>query len=639
MKSIKLGLGILLIALLGISCKRETPQPINTPAINITQKALVPNPDESGALRAYIGDEVTAEGFNLDKVGAVRFDRTEAEIVSKDIKKIVFKVPVLDLPQKDEPQKTLLQVFDADKSTVIFKYDFYVTVPVTDALINSYSPKSGTVGTEVTISGRNLTQITKVTFGGVDGDIQACLDESVKVLVPMIPGSEATRSVDIVATWSDGDIDVTSDEDQFSFLQPVFTSFTQADDLHLGDEIVLSGENLDLVDGVKWGDVDLLISEKSATSLTIKVPSGIELMDPAVQAKELAASFGNPAQKVVIAAALRIDTTPVGPAAPVFTSAAPADKDYTAFYLGREVVVKGEKFASIEKFKVDGIEAELTTAASDIEARFIMPKTITGTAAKEVDLIAVWNGGNELDCGKITVLPFYYTKGLRLRIGSNSKNSYPAENREDSFLLLDEGRVVSVKDWYDIPVDQFAKSGANTVTTAANMVTGSETDYYSVQPYTFASSNSSNKLTFYNPANTANQLKTHYLDGTTALPSTFGTPVMFFAIVTNETLKAAAAGGTLTDIVTDIPKASAGAPACGAAESSSVWVKGSVLTVQYVGYDYAKDAKKPGDNLAGVRKVGLIHIADITCVDANGAAVASREGYIDIDLYWSNVLN
>ena len=639
MKSIKLGLGILLIALLGISCKREAPQPINTPAINITQKALVPNPDESGALRAYIGDEVTAEGFNLDKVGAVRFDQTEAEIVSKDIKKIVFKVPVLDLPQKDEPQRTLLQVFDADKSTVIFKYDFYVTVPVTDALINSYSPKSGTVGTEVTISGRNLTQITKVTFGGVDGDIQACLDESVKVLVPMIPGSEATRSVDIVATWSDGDIDVTSDEDQFSFLQPVFTSFTQADDVHLGDEIVLTGENLDLVDGVKWGDVDLLISEKSATSLTIKVPSGIELMDPTVQAKELAASFGNPAQKVVIAAALRIDTTPVGPAAPVFTSAAPADKDYTAFYLGREVVVKGENFASIEKFKVDGIEAELTTAASDIEARFIMPKTITGTAAKEVDLIAVWNGGNELDCGKITVLPFYYTKGLRLRIGSNSKNSYPAENREDSFLLLDEGRVVSVKDWYDIPVDQFAKSGANTVTTAANMVTGSETDYYSVQPYTFASSNSSNKLTFYNPANSANQLKTHYLDGTTALPSTFGTPVMFFAIVTNETLKAAAAGGTLTDIVTDIPKASAGAPACGAAESSSVWVKGSVLTVQYVGYDYAKDAKKPGDNLAGVRNVGLIHIADITCVDANGAAVASREGYIDIDLYWSNVLN
>ena len=91
MKSIKLGLGILMIALLGISCKQEAPETINTPAINITNKTLNPNTNESGTVRAYIGDNVTAEGFNLDKVGAVRFDGVDAEIVSQDIKKIVFK--------------------------------------------------------------------------------------------------------------------------------------------------------------------------------------------------------------------------------------------------------------------------------------------------------------------------------------------------------------------------------------------------------------------------------------------------------------------------------------------------------------------------------------------------------------------
>ena len=177
------------------------------------------------------------------------------------------------------------------------------------------------------------------------------------------------------------------------------------------------------------------------------------------------------------------------------------------------------------------------------------------------------------------------------------------------------------------------------MTSTANKVTGSEADYYSVQPYTFAISNSSNKLSFCDPANTANQLKTHYLNGTTALPATFGTPVMFFAVVTDETLKGAAASGALQDIVTGAPKASAGAPACGAAESASVWVKGSVLAVQYVDYSFASTGTKPGEGLQGVRKAGYIHIADITCVDANGAAVASREGYIEVDLYWSNVLN
>ncbi len=636
MKSIKLGLGILLIALLGISCKREAPQPINTPAINITQKALVPNPDESGALRAYIGDEVTAEGFNLDKVGAVRFDQTEAEIVSKDIKKIVFKVPVLDLPQKDEPQKTLLQVFDADKSTVIFKYDFYVTVPVTDALINSYSPKSGTVGTEVTISGRNLTQITKVTFGGVDGDIQACLDESVKVLVPMIPGNEATRSIDIVATWSEGDIDVTSDEDQFSFLQPVFTSFTQADDVHLGDEIVLSGENLDLVDGVKWGDVDLLISEKSATSLTIKVPSGIELMDPAVQAKELAASFGNPAQKVVIAAALRIDTTPVGPAAPVFTSAAPADKDYTAFYLGKEVVVKGENFASIEKFKVDGIEADLTTAASDIEARFIMPKTITGTAEKDVTLVAIWNGGNELDCGTIKVRPFQYTKGLRLGKGCGSK-LYTDFDAANAFLILDEGVVVSTDVWSNRPIDPACTSSGNSLVVSGNKIAPEkEAEYYACTPYTYLSVTSNTNLQFNNPSNSSSQLKTHRLsDLATALPSQFGTPVIYMGVLKDGELKTACANGTLTDIGSNTEIAGKAAPRY----PNQDWAKGDVILLQYLKYEHVSTTGGKASAITDVYKTGYLYIRDITITKASDNNYIESGGYVEVDLYWSNVLN
>ena len=637
MKSIRIGFGLLLIALLGISCKQEAPVTVNTPAINITNKTLVPNPNESGTVRAYIGDEVTAEGFNLDKVGAVRFDDVDAEIVSQDIKKIVFKIPALNLPQADEPSKVLLEVFDADKETVIFKYDYFVTVPVTDALVSGFTPKTGTVGTEVTISGRNLSQVTAVRFGETEATLSTVADDAVKVTVPAVPATQAVSNLDITAVWSGGNIDVTADE-PFVLNIPVFAAYTQTGDARLGDEFTVSGENLDLVGGILWGDIALLISEQSATALTVKIPSGIETMDPALQTKKLYGTYGTPAQEAVIAEAFRIDTTPVGPAAPVFTSAAPADEGYTALYLGREVVVKGQNFASIEKFKVDGVEAPLKGEATDIEARFIMPKTIAGTAAREVDLIAVWNGGNELDCGKITVLPFFYTKGLRLRIGSNSKNTYPADNYQASFLLLDEGRVVSVEEWWNTPVDPFAKSGSNTVTTAQNRVTGTEDQYYSVQPYTFAGSNSSNKLTFYNPANTANQLKTHYLDGTTALPTTFGTPVIFFAVVTDETLKGAAAGGTLTDIVTGIPKASAGAPACGASETGSVWVKGSVLTLQYVDYITASAGNKPGDELAGVRKVGLMHIADITCVDANGAAVANREGYIDIDLYWSNVL-
>ena len=629
--------------LFAVSCKREygVQTPVNTPAIDVTTQKLEPAADEAGSVRAFIGTEVTAHGLNLEHVSKVTVDDLEAEILTKEFKTLVFKIPALSFAQNDDPYKVALKVFDADDETVIFRYDYFVTVPVTDALASGFSPKSGTVGTEVTISGRNLSQVSAVTVGGQNAPITDQTDDAVKVTVPAVPSATAAKTgLDIVASWSLGTINVTSAEDKFELNIPVFGTYTQTGNAILGDEIALTGENLDLASEFKWGDISLLVVDQTATAVTLKIPTGIEVMSPAVQTKDVTAVYGTPAQTVTIVRSFALDTSPIGPAAPVFASIENADAAYgTSFYLGKELVVKGSNFATVEGFKVDGITVPVSAESTDVEARFVVPSTISGTAAKEVTLVALWNGGNELDCGTITVCPFFYTKGLRIRIGSNSKNSYPAENREESFLLLDEARVVSVQDWNDIPVDPFAKSGSNTVTSTANKVTGSEADYYSVQPYTFAISNSSNKLSFCDPANTANQLKTHYLNGTTALPATFGTPVMFFAVVTDETLKGAAASGALQDIVTGAPKASAGAPACGAAESASVWVKGSVLAVQYVDYSFASTGTKPGEGLQGVRKAGYIHIADITCVDANGAAVASREGYIEVDLYWSNVLN
>ena len=521
---------LLMAALLLPACKREQVAPVQTPAIDVTNNKLDPNTNESGTVRAYVGTEVTAVGFNLDKVGGVKIGGKDAEIVRKDIRTLVFKIPALDLPQADEPAKVRLEVFEQGTDTRVFQYDYFVTIPVTDAPISGFTPKSGTVGTEVTLSGRNLTQVTQVSFAGVNGDIQACLDESVTVLVPAVPGSEANSEIAITATWGGGTIDVTAAE-KFQLKRPAFTAFTQQDDVHLGDEIILTGENLDLVDGVKWGDVDLLISEQSATSLTIKVPSSIEKMDPVVQSKELAASFGTPAQKVVIAAALRIDTTPVGPASPVFSSAAPADNNYTAFYLGKEVVVKGENFASIEKFKVDGIEAELTAAATDIEAHFIMPKTITGTAEKDVTLVAIWNGGNELDCGTIKVRPFQYTKGLRLGKGCGSK-LYTDFDAANAFLILDEGVVVSTDVWSNRPIDPACTSSGNSLVVSGNKIAPEkEAEYYACTPYTYLSVTSNTNLQFNNPSNSSSQLKTHRLsDLATALPSQFGTPVVFMGV-------------------------------------------------------------------------------------------------------------
>lgn len=619
-----------------VSCKDDDMKLVNTPAVS----TLDPVSNENGSIRLYPGDRVSAEGLNLDKVGAVAFDGTPARIIEQSMKTMVFEVPVLDKSQRDDPYQVLLEIFDADGSTVVYKRDYYVTIPVTDAIVTGFSPSSGTVGTLVTISGRNLDRVVSVSFGGVSVDSSAFTSRAkaaITLAVPVIVKETADTELELTVNWEEGQIPI---EETFTLKLPVFDAASQAQPAALGDEIEFSGHNLMLISEVKWGDEALLIASQTDSSIKVKVPSGLDAQDPAVVSRPLKAFYGVPAeQSVTILASFAVDTTPVGPAAPVFTSAAPADEGYPGLFLGRTVIVRGENLASVEKFKVDGVDALLAGAPTDIQASFVMPRSITGTQAKNVSLKAVWNGGNEADFGTIKVYPFYYTKGLRLRLGSNSSSSYPADNRENAFLLLDEGRVISVDSWDTLSVDAPAKTaGGNPVTTSANKVTGSKDAYYSAKPYMFATASSAHKLAFQNPANSASQLKCHRYADNTALPSTFGTPLIFMKIIANADLKATVQAGSLENILAETGMAGASAPAFGTSEGDT-WVKGSVICMQYITWEHASTTGGKAVDSGDIRQQGYMYIRDITCGDAAGLAVANRVGYIEIDLYWSNVLN
>ena len=60
-----------------------------------------------------------------------------------------------------------------------------------------------------------------------------------------------------------------------------------------------------------------------------------------------------------------------------------------------------------------------------------------------------------------------------------------------------------------------------------------------------------------------------------------------------------------------------------------------MLLVGYVSYT---SGVKPSA-VSELAKIGFIHIKEVTCADANGVAVPSREGYIEFDLYWSKTIN
>lgn len=648
--------------LMAPSCKREAPVGHHVAAV----EKVTPMSDESGATKVFQGTEVTLTGINLDQVGLVLLEDSraelsyEAEITSASLKELKFLVPSMPhLAQNDNPHAVDLTLYALDCETVVYNHPYFVTVPVTDALVSSYSPAEGTVGTEITINGRNLEQITAVKFGSAQieaADFTALTATQVKFLATEVAeATEADNGVAIQALWGgDKEIDVTG-ETPFTLKLPVFAAASQTEALKIGDEFELTGTNLDLVSKLTWRSYDMTIAEQTATSIKFKAPGAAAETTPDEPGKFIAtdalkAVYGTPDQDLTVAEQFKLDITPVGPAKPVYTSCACAETGYTLFHLGRTVTVTGQNMENVESFTVDGIAAALEGTSTGTTASFKVPASITGTAKKSVKLVALYNGGETAFETDIDVYPFFYTKGLRIRPGSNKKDQYPVENAAEAILILDNAEIVSTQKFVDDDMDTFMLSGNELITSSGKLKTdATEEQYYSVKPYLFLNTDSSNNLRFQNPANSNSQSCNFWLiDGSTKTPITgyngttvrkyYGTPSIYYRCVAdNADAKAAIAAGTVEDIMTYNTLCGSNAMGLATSESTSAWIVGSVIEMQYVTFAHAHDAGgKPVEGT--IRQKGFIVVTECTCSTADGKAREDRVGYVTFDLYWSNVI-
>lgn len=616
----------------------------HTPSINST--TLSPMTDESGSVRAYIGTEVSAGGFNLDLVSHVTVDGVDAEITEQTIKTLKFKVPALDLAQQDAPYQVWIDVYGADGESVIFHYPYYVTVPVTDALITAYAPAEGTVGTEVTLTGRNLEQITRVHFGEVTVEAAGFAEvtaESIKVAVPAGEYAAGDSELAITAEWGTATIDVTG-ETLFTLHTPKFDAASQEEGEQnvLGDEVTFMGQNLDLVSGMKWGEYDLIVMTAEAGSVTVKFPTSIAAADPVVAEAALTAQWGTPAQTTTVASAWRLDTTPVGPAKPELISMTAQDGgEENKFYLGKTVTVKGENLASIEGFTVDGVKAELVGTPTDVEAQFIVPDGVTFTEAKEVSVKALYNGSNEVDFGTAMVYPFYYYKDLSIGCGSSSSKNFTLEASEHAFLVPDEGVVISADKWLNDRYDPYALEENNPVVKAdvldKTKITSDE--YYAVKPYLMVSADSKGKMAWQSVSNKDTQLKCHRTSDGTSVSSTYGTSITAYRVLKDGDVFEAIKAGTLTSMTLCDDSTGSSAPSFG---TDRDWLVGDVVVVRYATYTFGN---KP-TAYENAYKQGFIVIKNVTCADPNqmgtdgkAGSITDYSGLITFDLYWSKPLN
>ncbi len=612
------------------------------PALN--PATISPLSNESGSVRAYVGTEVTVQGFNLDCIGAVTMDDIEVEFTAQSIKELKFRIPALDYAQNDLPYAVKLRACDLDKQS-IFTYDYFVTVPVTDALVTGFAPAEGTVGAEITVSGRNLGQVTRIRFGGATveaADFAEVDDEGafVKFRVPAGGHAGPDTQVAIVAEWGTETIDVTG-ETPFLLHVPSFDALAaQPEGVNslIGDELELTGRNLDLVSEVKWGDKALPLVAQSAEALTVRFSASIEQADPVVQTKALVAEWGlsEPAQTEILADAWRVDTTPSSSVVvPEFGQMTVEDGK---FYLGKTVTVTGANLTTVEKIELQYddkcIEAAISAGATDSELKFAVPDGVTFDTAREVSVVALHNGGEQLEIGKATVYPFYYYKDIT--IGASD-----ASNIAIAFFVPDMGKVISTDEWRAL--DKYAAPDImlnNKNELDKTKVT--EEQYYEVLPYLFCTAGSK-AFNIQGPCGSNGQLKNFKTSEGVSITNTgtwFGTPILSFRNLdesaASEAVKQVAAsvrdGSVATMVFSAVTTATASPTFVldGDAVNSGDFKAGTVLLVQYSTWSFGNI--KPKGN--GICRSGFLHVKEVTA-----AAVSDKKGRVTFDFYWSKTLN
>lgn len=612
------------------------------PALN--PATISPLSNESGSVRAYVGTEVTVQGFNLDCIGAVTMDDIEVEFTAKSIKELKFRIPALDYAQNDLPYAVKLRAYDLDKQS-IFTYDYFVTVPVTDALVTGFAPAEGTVGAEITVSGRNLGQVTRIRFGGATveaADFAEVDDEGafVKFRVPAGGHAGPDTQVAIVAEWGTETIDVTG-ETPFLLHVPSFDALAaqpEGTNSVIGDELELTGRNLDLVSEVKWGDKALPLVAQSAEALTVRFSASIEQADPVVQTKALVAEWGlsEPAQTEILADAWRVDTTPSSSV--VVPEFGQMTVEGGKFYLGKTVTVTGANLTTVEKIELqyDGecIEAEMLAGATDSELKFTVPDGVTFAKAREVSVAAFHNGGEQLEIGKATIYPFYYYKDIT--IGASD-----ASNIAIAFFVPDMGKVISTDEWRAL--DKYAAPDImlnNKNELDKTKVT--EEQYYEVLPYLFCTAGSK-AFNIQGPCGSNGQLKNFKTSEGVSITNTgtwFGTPILSFRNLdesaASEAVKQVAAsvrdGSVATMVFSAVTTATASPTFVldGDAVNSGDFNAGTVLLVQYSTWSFGNI--KPKGN--GICRSGFLHVKEVTA-----AAVSDKKGRVTFDFYWSKTLN
>lgn len=205
------------------------------------------------------GDVIVVEGKDFDLVKSVQMpngDEVEFEVVVESEKETISFV----LPDNVTDGAVVMIPASGVKVTIA---NIGVALPSEVVATPSSGLRAGDV---ITLTGVNMELVTDITFPGVEGAVAAESKSPIEVKVVM--PAAATSGILKLNTASGASVEV-----GIETLKPVFSAYG-SDAVSLGAEVMINGENLDLVQKVVFtGGGEVEASASAPTTLSVTMPT------------------------------------------------------------------------------------------------------------------------------------------------------------------------------------------------------------------------------------------------------------------------------------------------------------------------------------------------------------------------------
>lgn len=208
------------------------------------------------------GEDISFIGNNLDKVTAI--EMTNITIEKKDFKKQTVEEIIITVPELAGSGKVILKTPQGDITSKA-PINFEVPVVITEV------PLTAKPGNNITLKGSYMNWITEIRFER-DVVVTEFVSKSLTELVVQVPLAAQTGKL-IISTAGTEPL-VIETEEVLEVTLPSLTNFTP-NPVKRGDDLTITGENLDLVEGILFKGLTAPVTtfvSKTATEIVITVP-------------------------------------------------------------------------------------------------------------------------------------------------------------------------------------------------------------------------------------------------------------------------------------------------------------------------------------------------------------------------------